>query len=137
VILSVVQAIDHNRHAVLMNMLDAYPLVQVRVDCACSHRCLRRDIVCCTFQWTLHALSQSLTLPATQPSPLQVRQLSRPREAYAQLMAMLSQLAGLGLVHCDYNEFNLLVSLTGSGGGPGGGGGWVSESGEDTAACAA
>lgn len=30
VISSVLQAIDHNRHAVLMNMLDAYPLVQVR-----------------------------------------------------------------------------------------------------------
>lgn len=27
--LSVVQAIDHNRHAVLMTLLDAYPLVQV------------------------------------------------------------------------------------------------------------
>ena len=30
VISSVLQAIDHNRHAVLMNMLDTYPLVQVR-----------------------------------------------------------------------------------------------------------
>ena len=27
--LSCVQAIDHNRHAVLMTLLDAYPLVQV------------------------------------------------------------------------------------------------------------
>lgn len=41
--------------------------------------------------------------------PLQVRQLSNPRQVYTQLMEMLAQLAGLGLVHCDYNEFNLLV----------------------------
>ncbi|PSC74501.1 Serine threonine-kinase rio2 [Micractinium conductrix] len=65
--LPVPQAIDHNRHAVLMTMLDAYPLVQVR-------------------------------------------QLSSPRTIYVQLMALLSRLAGLGLVHCDYNEFNLLIN---------------------------
>ncbi|KAL4439723.1 hypothetical protein ABPG75_002724 [Micractinium tetrahymenae] len=65
--LPVPQAIDHNRHAVLMTLLDAYPLVQVR-------------------------------------------QLSHPRTVYEQLMAMLSQLASLGLVHCDYNEFNLLIN---------------------------
>lgn len=42
---------------------------------------------------------------------LQVRQLSNPRGVYIQLMEMLARLAGLGLVHCDYNEFNLLVCL--------------------------
>ncbi|KAL4450558.1 hypothetical protein ABPG77_000914 [Micractinium sp. CCAP 211/92] len=65
--LPVPQAIDHNRHAVLMTLLDAYPLVQVR-------------------------------------------ELSNPREVYEQLMEMLSRLASLGLVHCDYNEFNLLIN---------------------------
>jgi RIO kinase 2 len=65
--LPVPKAIDHNRHAVLMTLLDAYPLVQVR-------------------------------------------QLSNPRRLYVQLMEMLARLAGLGLVHCDYNEFNLLVN---------------------------
>jgi len=40
---------------------------------------------------------------------MQVRQLSNPRIVYVQLMQMLAQLASLGLVHCDYNEFNLLV----------------------------
>lgn len=43
------------------------------------------------------------------PSRVQVRQLSNPRLVYTQLMDMLARLAGLGLVHCDYNEFNLLV----------------------------
>ena len=38
-----------------------------------------------------------------------MRQLSRPRQVYTQLMDLLAQLAGLGLIHCDYNEFNLLV----------------------------
>ncbi|KAI7845570.1 hypothetical protein COHA_000859 [Chlorella ohadii] len=65
--LPVPKAIDHNRHAVLMTLLDAYPLVQVR-------------------------------------------ELSNPRRVYTELMEMLARLAGLGLVHCDYNEFNLLVN---------------------------
>lgn len=65
--LPVPQAIDHNRHAVLMTLLDAHPLVQVR-------------------------------------------QLSNPRGVYEQLMDMLARLASLGLVHCDYNEFNLLIN---------------------------
>lgn len=46
---------------------------------------------------------------AARPVPMQVRQLSNPRLVYTQLMEMLARLAGLGLVHCDYNEFNLLV----------------------------
>jgi hypothetical protein len=40
---------------------------------------------------------------------LQVRQLQNPRRVYTQLMDLLGRLAGLGLVHCDYNEFNVLV----------------------------
>ncbi len=43
----------------------------------------------------------------------QVRELSNARGVYEQLMEMLSRLASLGLVHCDYNEFNLLVSSRG------------------------
>lgn len=48
--------------------------------------------------------------PAGRAAAAQVRQLSNPRAIYCQLMDMLSRLAGLGLVHCDYNEFNILVS---------------------------
>ena len=33
-----------------------------------------------------------------------------PGEIYKQCMGMMASLAELGLVHCDFNEFNLLVS---------------------------
>lgn len=46
---------------------------------------------------------------AAHPRP-QVRSLANPRGVYERLMGLLARLAGLGLVHCDFNEFNLLVS---------------------------
>lgn len=39
----------------------------------------------------------------------QVRQLAHPEAVYRQLMAMLLRLAQRGLIHCDFNEFNLMV----------------------------
>ena len=66
-------------------------------------------------QHTTHACSWNACAPQ-QPCQLppflarvQVRELSNPRRVYTELMEMLARLAGLGLVHCDYNEFNLLV----------------------------
>lgn len=44
----------------------------------------------------------------------QVRELGNPGEIYQQCMGMMARLAELGLVHCDFNEFNLLVSLCNS-----------------------
>ncbi|KAL0051751.1 hypothetical protein WJX82_001455 [Trebouxia sp. C0006] len=65
--LPVPYAVAHNRHCVLMTMVDAVPLVQVR-------------------------------------------ELGNPGEIYQQCMGMMARLAELGLVHCDFNEFNLLVN---------------------------
>lgn len=65
--LPVPKAIECNRHAVLMTMIDAHPMVQVH-------------------------------------------QLGNPRKVYEECMRILVKLAQLGLVHCDYNEFNLLIS---------------------------
>lgn len=39
----------------------------------------------------------------------QVRELRQPGEVYAQLMDLLARLAAKGLIHCDFNEFNLLA----------------------------
>jgi len=64
--LPVPRAIEVNRHAVLMSMVSAYPMVQVK-------------------------------------------KLENPRVVYEGCMKILVQLAGLGLVHCDFNEFNLLI----------------------------
>jgi RIO kinase 2 len=40
---------------------------------------------------------------------VQVREVARPARVYAAAMGLLERLARLGLVHCDFNEFNLLV----------------------------
>lgn len=60
------RAVDVNRHAVLMEMVDAYPLTQVR-------------------------------------------ELAHPKRVWLQIMAIMERLAQCGLVHCDFNEFNLLI----------------------------
>ena len=65
--LPVPTAIEYNRHAILMSMVQAHPMVQVR-------------------------------------------QIENPRKVYEECMRILVRLAELGLVHCDYNEFNLLIS---------------------------
>lgn len=66
--LPVPEAIDANRHAVLMTMVDAIPMVQVKT-------------------------------------------LANPGLVYSSCLGMLRQLATFGLVHCDYNEFNILASV--------------------------
>lgn len=65
--LPVPRAIECNRHAVLMTLVEAHPLVQV---CEMRH----------------------------------------PQRVYTDCMNLLVRLARLGLVHCDFNEFNLLIS---------------------------
>lgn len=65
--LPVPRAMEVNRHAVLMSLINGHPLVQVK-------------------------------------------RLGNPRRVYEGCMDVLVKLAGLGLVHCDYNEFNILVS---------------------------
>ncbi|CAG9467280.1 unnamed protein product [Pedinophyceae sp. YPF-701] len=60
-------AIDQNRHAVVMSHVEGYPLVQVR-------------------------------------------EVRHPAQVFNELMAILCRMAAVGLVHCDYNEFNVLVS---------------------------
>ena len=61
------EAIECNRHAVLMSLVHAQPMVQVR-------------------------------------------EFKNPERVYKECMGLLAKLARLGLVHCDFNEFNLFVS---------------------------
>ena len=42
---------------------------------------------------------------------VQVREMQDAGGVYNHLMALLSSLAERGLVHCDCNEFNILVRL--------------------------
>jgi len=60
------RAVECNRHAVLMSMVQAYPLTQVG-------------------------------------------ELADPIDGFRQVVGMLTRLAEHGLIHCDLNEFNLLV----------------------------
>lgn len=64
---AVPQAVEQNRHAVLMSLVDGGPMVQVRT-------------------------------------------LQNPGSVYRTCMSMAAQLASWGLVHCDFNEFNLLIN---------------------------
>ncbi len=40
----------------------------------------------------------------------QVKELKNPGKVYADLMNLLIRLAQYGLIHCDFNEFNLLIN---------------------------
>lgn len=63
------QAIDHNRHAVLMSKVDGRVMVQVRSDGF-------RDA----------------------------------GAVYQKCMELVARIASVGLIHCDFNEFNLMVN---------------------------
>lgn len=64
--LPVPEAIDHNRHCVVMSIIDARPLSQV------------------------------------------IR-MKDPEKVYRQITQNMVNLAKLGLVHCDFNEFNIMI----------------------------
>jgi RIO kinase 2 len=41
--------------------------------------------------------------------PAQVRELAHPAAVYSSAMDLIYRLAARGLIHCDFNEFNLLI----------------------------
>lgn len=61
------KAIDNNRHAVLMSLVDGVPLYSVKI-------------------------------------------IENPRPVLEECIGMLTRLVGHGLIHCDFNEFNLLIN---------------------------
>ena len=40
----------------------------------------------------------------------QIRSLRHPATVFDRLMTIMIKLASYGLVHCDFNEFNLLIN---------------------------
>ncbi|KAL2623439.1 hypothetical protein R1flu_003644 [Riccia fluitans] len=60
------EAIDWNRHCVLMSLVSGYPLVQVK-------------------------------------------ELNNPQLAFETIMNLIVRLAEHGLIHCDFNEFNIMI----------------------------
>lgn len=59
-------AVDCNRHCVLMSLVPGYPLVQVK-------------------------------------------QLQHPKQTFNTIIGLIVQLAEHGLIHCDFNEFNIMI----------------------------
>ena len=43
------------------------------------------------------------------PHRSQVHDLTDPSDLYSSLMELLLRLANCGLIHCDFNEFNILI----------------------------
>lgn len=43
----------------------------------------------------------------------QVKEIAEPNIVFAQLMDIMIQLARRGLIHCDFNEFNILINEEG------------------------
>jgi len=64
------EPIDHNRHVILMKLVDGFPLNQVRV-------------------------------------------LDKPEDVYVRMMELIERFAHHGLIHGDFNEFNVMISQTG------------------------
>ena len=48
-------------------------------------------------------------LPPRDPSA-QIRSLANPGDVFSRIMNLMLDLAASGLVHCDCNEFNIIVS---------------------------
>ncbi len=134
--LPVPRAVDHNRHAVLMSLIDAYPLTQVPHLCppACLIPPVLNQLLRSCMADTVdtaspaRGLSPIRSAPAGSPGVMsacgwllhpvadearflmyQVRELRNPGEVYTKLMDFMERLAGLGLIHCDFNEFNVMV----------------------------
>jgi hypothetical protein len=55
----------------------------------------------CAWQWHHHV--------NMLPRASQVQELGHPAAVFASCMELISRLAAKGLVHCDFNEFNLLI----------------------------
>ena len=104
-------AIDHNRHAVLMERIEGVPLVQVRLLCSLCAIYQMRTHICGgdrTF-WVWHMSRTSCEHIDTWGS-VQVHELQDPGPIYEGMMDILCSITRLGLIHCDYNEFNVMLS---------------------------
>lgn len=45
---------------------------------------------------------------------VQVKQLQNPEMVFETIIGLVVRLAEHGLIHCDFNEFNIMVSISGS-----------------------
>eukprot|EP00850_Spirogloea_muscicola_P002756 SM000010S04394 [mRNA] locus=s10:1272384:1276888:- [translate_table: standard] len=87
--LPVPKAVDCNRHCVLMGLVPGYPLHLTNMLQASRHN--PRG-----YLWANSCF-------------VQVKELQHPAAAFQTIIGLIVRLAGLGLIHCDFNEFNLMI----------------------------
>ena len=75
---------DFNRHCVVMQLLDGYPLY------------VNLTYLIVTYSYSFCSC--------------QVHHLDDPSGLYSTLMELIVQLARYGLIHCDFNEFNVMLN---------------------------
>jgi hypothetical protein len=132
------QAIDSNRHAVLMTLLDARPMVQVTKQIrqpaqvvrllahAATHTHIHSGRSLAQRRTHTHTYAHTRTHTTTNTNTRPRGRATPSLEAYMYVstclcvcvcicqvfltcMELISRLAGKGLIHCDFNEFNLLL----------------------------
>ena len=85
-------------------------LFPLTVSCSCRCCAMQNSPVPEPVDYNRHAVVMSLV----QAFPLtSVKELDSPGELFDNLMALAGRLASAGLVHADFNEFNLLVNAAG------------------------
>lgn len=97
---------DYNRHAVVMELINGYPLYFNKPLISSFYLYIKIEITYCSY-WgggffhNLCALSHS--------TRCQVHELQDPSALYSEFMDLIVKLANHGLIHGDFNEFNLML----------------------------
>lgn len=89
--------VDYNRHAVVMELINGYPLY--------VNSLWLPLIPCCIILLYLLYTLPVLSLPVR----CQVHELQDPSALYSEFMDLIVKLANHGLIHGDFNEFNLML----------------------------
>jgi len=94
--------VDYNRHAVVMELINGYPLYESRTSLFLAlHSAIK------TVKWNVVSLSKLCAL--SDFCRCQVHELQDPSALYSEFMELIVKLANHGLIHGDFNEFNLML----------------------------
>lgn len=90
--------VDYNRHAVVMELIAGYPLYVNKASVFVIHIW---HFLLFSFLCNLGVCSLSFRC--------QVHELQDPSALYSEFMDLIVKLANHGLIHGDFNEFNLML----------------------------
>lgn len=92
--------VDYNRHAVVMELINGYPLYVNKPSFFLSLDIIPLHSSCVSFTY-MCVFSHSYRC--------QVHELQDPSALYSEFMELIVKLANHGLIHGDFNEFNLML----------------------------